>query len=136
MIVTPEALVGKRVLIVEDDWLVALLLEDFLIELGCTPVGPCSGMSDAMEAVRSEVFDLAVLEVNLNGERSYPVAEALTEQQIPFLIVTDYGEEAIPPGRSDWGVCTKPFKIDDLAAMLSSRLESEDPSARKRTLAH
>jgi two-component SAPR family response regulator len=118
MSATPQTLAGKRVLIVEDEALVAFMLECFLAEVGCIPVGPCNSVAKALEAVWTEAFDLAVLDVNLNGEMVYPVAYALAERHIPFLFVSGYGKSAIPPGRNDWKVCVKPFTIDDLAAML------------------
>jgi CheY-like chemotaxis protein len=120
MYVSPPALVGKRVLIVEDELLVALLIEDLLADLGCSTLGPCGNLCNALEAARTGLFDLAVLDVNLGGEMVYPVAEALTARRIPFLFLSGYGEEAIPPGHANWKVCAKPFKADDLAEMLSA----------------
>lgn len=120
MFVSPSALVGKRVLIVEDELLVALLIEDLLADLGCSVLGPCGNLRNALEKARTEVFDLAVLDVNLGGELVYPVAEALAERRIPFLFLSGYGEEAIPPGHSGWKVCAKPFRADHLAEMLSA----------------
>jgi CheY-like chemotaxis protein len=117
-------LIGKRVLIVEDESLVAMLIEGFLEDYGCSIVGPCGTIEQALEAARSEVFDLAVLDVNLRGKKVYPVAEVLTERHIPFLFLSGYGEEAIPPGRTNWKVCAKPFKGNELVDMLSSALSS------------
>jgi DNA-binding response OmpR family regulator len=116
------ALAGKRVLIVEDELLVALMLEDFLVEFGCNVVGPCGTVENALQAIRTEALDLAVLDVNLAGERVYPVAEALAERHIPFLFLSGYGEDAIPPGHADWKVCAKPFRGPELAGMLSAAL--------------
>jgi DNA-binding response OmpR family regulator len=115
-------LVGKRVLIVEDEFAVALMIGDFLVEFGCTPLGPCSSLASALDAVRNESFDVALLDINLNGERVYPVAHALAERRIPFMFVSGYGEDAIPPEHSDWRVCSKPFRGDELEALLSAAL--------------
>ena len=123
MAVTPPILVGKRVLIVEDELLVALLIEDFLVEFGCSMVGPCGSVSKALDAARTETFDLAVLDVNLAGEMVYPVAEVLESRHIPFLFLSGYGEQAIPADHLDWRVCSKPFRGDVLATMMSSVLE-------------
>lgn len=109
-------------LVVEDELLVALMIEDFLTEFGCTTIGPYGTVETAMEAVRNEALDLALLDVNLSGERVYPVAEALAERHIPFLFLSGYGEEAIPPGHADWKVCAKPFRGADLAAMLCAAM--------------
>jgi DNA-binding response OmpR family regulator len=127
MMITPPILAGKRVLIVEDELLVALLIEDFLVELGCSTLGPCGSVANALVTARSETFDLAVLDVNLAGEKVYPVAEVLAERHIPFLFLSGYGDEAIPVGRSEWMVCAKPFKGDDLATMMSAALTASAP---------
>jgi hypothetical protein len=70
-------IVGKRVLIVEDELLVALLIEDFLTEIGCDVVGLCGRVQTALDTVRTKAIDLAVLAVNLHGEQVYPVAALL-----------------------------------------------------------
>jgi CheY-like chemotaxis protein len=124
MFTTPPALVGKRILIVEDELLVALLIEDLLDELGCSTLGPCGSVAKALDAARSEAFDLAVLDVNLAGEKVYPVVEVLAERGIPFLFLSGYGDEAIPPGHREWKVCAKPFRGADLATMMSAALEA------------
>nr|WP_294545970.1 response regulator [uncultured Rhodopila sp.] len=118
MTAAERALSGKRVLVVEDELLVALMIEDFLTEFGCTTIGPCGTVETALHAVRTHALDLALLDVNLSGERVYPVAEALAERHVPFLFLSGYGEEAIPPGHADWKVCAKPFKGAKLAEML------------------
>jgi DNA-binding response OmpR family regulator len=124
MFVAPQVLAGKRVLIVEDELLVALLIEDFLAELGCSTLGPCGSLANALDAARTESFDLAVLDVNLDGEKVYPVAEVLAKRRIPFLFLSGYGDEAIPVGHSEWKVCAKPFRGNDLATMMSAALEA------------
>lgn len=113
---------GKRVLIVEDESLVAFLIEEYLADAGCDTVGPFGSVAKALEAVRSETFDLAVLDVNLNGERSYPIADALEERGIPFLFLSGYGDTGIPSGRCDWKVCAQPFRGNDLTGMLAAIL--------------
>lgn len=124
MVRKPSALAGKRVLIVEDEMLVALLIEDFMAELGCSTVGPCGSVAMALDAIQTETFDLAVLDVNLAGEMVYPVAEILAEKRIPFLFLSGYGDEAVPAGHSDWRVCAKPFRGDELASMMLAVLEA------------
>jgi DNA-binding response OmpR family regulator len=102
-----------------------MLIEGLLQECECIIVGPCSTLEKALETARSETFDLAVLDVNLRGQRVYPVAELLSERRIPFLFLSGYGDEAIPPDRAEWKVCAKPFKGDDLMKMLSETLMLE-----------
>jgi CheY-like chemotaxis protein len=115
-------LIGKRVLIVEDEYLVAMLIEDVLEECGCSVLGPFGTVDAALEAARTETFDLAVLDVNLRGIKVYPVAELLAERHIPFLFLSGYGDEAVPLGRSTWKVCAKPFKTKDLIEKLHRAL--------------
>jgi CheY-like chemotaxis protein len=128
--VIPEVLFGKRVLIVEDEFLVALMLEDVLVDFGCIPVGPCYSLAQALGAVRTETFDVALLDVNLDGEKVYPVAYALAKRRIPFLFVSSYGDAAILPGHSEWKVCAKPFKACDLAEMLAGALRGANFSTQ------
>jgi DNA-binding response OmpR family regulator len=128
MFIAPQVLVGKRVLIVEDELIVAMVIEDFLLECGCVPVGPCASVAQALNAVRTEGLDVAVLDVNLDGEMVYPVARALTERRIPFLFMSGYGQEAIESGQSDQFVCAKPFAGGELVAKLAAMLEGAGPA--------
>jgi CheY-like chemotaxis protein len=122
MAVKAASLAGKRVLIVEDESLVAFLIEEYLADVACVTLGPFGSVTDGLEAVANQAFDLAVLDINLNGERSYPIAEALTQRGIPFLFLSGYGDAGIPPGHDDWKVCTKPFRGEDLTVMLAALL--------------
>jgi CheY-like chemotaxis protein len=119
MFLAPAVLANKRVLVIEDESVVAFLIEDFLTEFGCIIVDTCCSLAAALQAVETKFFDLAVLDVNLRGERSYPVAEALTAQRIPFLLTSGYGELAVPPG-CDWTVCSKPFTQEVFGTLLAS----------------
>jgi CheY-like chemotaxis protein len=125
MFIPEPLLAGKRVLIVEDESMVAMLIEGLLEECECSIVGPCGTFEKALEAARTETFDLAVLDVNLRGTMVYPVAELLSERHIPFLFVSGYGDDAIPPGHDAWRVCAKPFKGNDLVKMMSAALLAE-----------
>lgn len=122
MAIEATSLVGKRVLVVEDESLIASLIEDYLADVGCDTVGPFDSVAGALEAVRSETFDAAVLDVNLVGERSYPVADALTARGIPFLFLSGYGDAGLQPGLRTGRICTKPFRGDDLTGMLAAIL--------------
>jgi DNA-binding response OmpR family regulator len=82
-----------------------------------------------LDAVRTQDFDLAILDVNLAGEMAYPVAELLRERNIPFLLLSGYGTEAIPSGHPEWKVCAKPFKGEELVSMVLAVLE---PPGRPR----
>lgn len=120
MALAAPLLVSKRVLVVEDEALVAMLIGALLEDCGCSVVGPCGSVGAALALAATDTFDLAVLDVNLRGEKVYPVAELLTRRQIPFLFLSGYGKDAIPAGRDEWKACPKPFKADELIAMLQA----------------
>ena len=108
---------GRCVLIVEDEAIVAMLLEDLLQEFGCHAVEIASRVDTAL-AVTARIFDVAILDVNLKGETSYPVADLLELREIPFLFATGYGIQAIPEKYRRHTVLQKPFRKQDLAEAL------------------
>lgn len=110
---------GLRVLLVEDEIMIALLLEDMLAELGHTVIGPVARLGKALEVTRSEAFDLAFLDVNLSGEEVYPVAEALAARGTPFVFVTGYGRTGLRAPYGDRPTLQKPFRRRDLAQLLA-----------------
>lgn len=118
----PPELAGKRVLVVEDEMLIALLVEDMLVDAGCILIGPFARVSDALAAAKTEVIDLALLDVNVAGEKVFPVAHALEERGVPFLFLTGYGESAMLQVRPDWEAVAKPFFPDKLAERLARKL--------------
>ena len=111
-------LAGLRVLVVEDEMLVSLLIEETLAGEACVIVGPFDRVGSALVSAQTEALDAAVLDVNVAGEKVYPLAEALAARRIPFLFVSGYGRNAIPHDRPAWRVCEKPFKEEELLAML------------------
>jgi DNA-binding NtrC family response regulator len=111
-------LAGRRILLVEDEVMVAMLLETILEDEKCTTVGPFGDVSSALAAARRETVDAAVLDINLAGEMVFPVAEALAERGVPFLLLSGYGATALPQDRRHWPVCDKPFKSDELVSVL------------------
>ena len=116
------ALAGRRVMIVEDELLVAMLLEEALVEHGCEIVGPFSTVETALLAARGVVADVAVLDVNLRGKRVYPVAELLEARGIPFLLMSGYGRDGVPAEHANWVACSKPFLPGDLVTALAGLL--------------
>jgi CheY-like chemotaxis protein len=100
--------------LVEDEILVAINTEDALVELGFEIAGTATNLSRAVELAREEALDLAVLDVNLNGEASFPAAEVLRARGIPFLFATGYGLEGIDPTLADAPTLKKPYRISDL----------------------
>ena len=105
-----EALSGRRVLIVEDESLVAMLLETILEDMGCTPVGPAANIDEGLKlATDGERLDAALLDVNVAGRQVFPVAEALKERGIPFVFSTGYGEGGLPDEWRGQRTIQKPF---------------------------
>src|SRR3954468_4979224 len=86
-----------RILLVEDQMLVAMHLEDLLADLGCAVLGPTGTVADALTIVRREPLNGAVLDINLRGERSFPIARELRVRPVPFFFVTGYGSSILPP---------------------------------------
>jgi CheY-like chemotaxis protein len=119
-------LASKQVLVVEDELLVSMLIEDVLVDAGCRVVGPFTNLSDALSAARNEAIDIALLDVNLRGEKVYPVADILTERGIPFVFLSGYGKNAIPNNRPNWRVCSKPFSPNDLTQILTERIRDRN----------
>ncbi|MEO9189944.1 MAG: response regulator [Acetobacteraceae bacterium] len=120
-------------MIVEDELLIAMLIEDALVAEACVIVGPFASVSEALAAAKTETLDVAVLDVNLRGEKVYPVAEALAERGVPFLLLSGYGANAVPPDHPDWRAYTKPFNPRDLAAILAEQIRpGRDHTANDR----
>jgi len=111
-----------RILIVEDEMMVSMLLEDFLEELGYSPVGPATALEKAVAMAREAEIDAAILDVNLNGLDTYPVAEILRERGIPFAFATGYGGNAIIEDFRNTPVLSKPFQLGDLDRAVSEVL--------------
>jgi DNA-binding response OmpR family regulator len=118
---------GARILVVEDEFLVAMLLEDILESAGCVVAGPIPRIADALAAVDRETYDAAVLDVNLAGERIDPVANALSQRNIPFMFVTGYSATAVPGGFAERPRLCKPFKMGDLLNTLSNLVGASTP---------
>jgi CheY-like chemotaxis protein len=101
-------------LIVEDEPLVAMLVEDAIAELGLTASGPAARVDKALQLIEERAPDGAILDVNLAGEQVYPVASLLRERQIPFLFMTGYGEEAIRDDFDKMPIVKKPFTVEQI----------------------
>ena len=126
---------GLRVLIVEDEALIASLIEDFLLDLGCEVVGPAMHMKDAVELAREAAIDGATLDVNIVGEKVYPVADILTERGLPFVFMTGYGAAGLRASDSGRPVLQKPHFIDHLVDIMAGwrSYSSRPPNRPART---
>ena len=116
-----SALAGKRILLVEDEVLIAEMVVDMLIGLGATVVGPATSLASGLSLARSEEIDAAVLDVNLRGESIDPVAELLEGRGIPLLFATGYGMAA-GSTRRNAPVIDKPYTQERLASALARAL--------------
>ena len=108
-----------RILVVEDETIVAMLLEDILDELGYAVVGPVARVQPALALLEQEEVDFALLDVNLVGERSYPIADALAERGKPYVFVTGYGLAGLDEAYRDRPVLQKPFTRERLEQALT-----------------
>jgi DNA-binding NtrC family response regulator len=121
-----SVLSGCRVLVVEDEMIVAWLLEDILSDLGCAVVGPAASVKQALAMVGAEAIDAAVLDVNLDGEMSYPVADALAARGVPFVFSTGYDKNRLLDGYRTFPALQKPFHRSDLGDTLAKLLASKE----------
>ena len=116
------ALAGKRILLVEDEFIIAAMAEDMLTDLGATVIGPASTIAVALRLVETSAIDAAVLDVNMGGERIDPVVEALGARGIPIVFATGYGERTL--GRAQEApILDKPYTQEKLAAALERILK-------------
>jgi DNA-binding NtrC family response regulator len=121
---------GRRVLVVEDWLVVAQEIENLLKELGCTVIGAIPRLEKALECARSETFDAAVLDVNLNDEEVYPVADELLMRGIPFVFMTGYDSAALPQEFRQWPRLEKPFSSDEFVRALTKALSMPKSDAQ------
>ena len=118
-------LAGKSVLVVEDEAIISFLLEDMLVELGAADVRIAANVGTALAMIGTQRPDLAVLDVNLGGERVYPVAETLETGGVPFVFTTGYGKTGLDPRWTKKAVVSKPFTVplmqDALRTLLAAK---------------
>jgi CheY-like chemotaxis protein len=119
---------GLKVLVVEDETIISMLLEDMLQELGCSGIWHASNVGSAFAILDGHEPDLALLDVNLGGELAYPIATRLGDAGIPFVFTTGYGRAGIPEIWSPTPVIQKPFALSALAKALQSVLEQRRSS--------
>ena len=108
-----------RVLVVEDEMMVALLVREMLADFGYRVVGPIAQLDRAVETARKEAIDVALLDVNINGREVYPVATTLTDRGIPFVFVTGYGQAGLRPEFRACPTLQKPYRPEDLRDIIA-----------------
>lgn len=129
---TTPGLAGMRVLVIEDETLVAMLLEDALAELGCEVVGPVARLDAARRAIACERFDCALVDINLHGRPAYPLAGLLQARGVPFGFVTGYDASGVERTFSRRPVLSKPFNTEQLRAVLLGLSRAGQPRPRSR----
>lgn len=110
---------ARRILIVEDETMIAMMAEDFLIDLGWDVVGLVGSLDQALLQAREADIDAAILDVNLRGHDSFAAADILSERNIPFVFASGYGADGLAGRFDNVPVLTKPFHRDDLERALS-----------------
>ena len=114
-----KLLSGRRVLVVEDEMMVLMMIEDMLADLGCESVTAAATTDQAIALINAQFFDAAMLDINLNGTRSHSIADALVARGVPFIFSTGYSGHNMMDGYRDRPMLKKPFNFEELAAILT-----------------
>ncbi|PDS80440.1 response regulator [Rhizobium sp. BC49] len=112
---------GKRILIVEDEYFLADEARRMLEKAGATVIGPAAGVTAALDLVDNEEIDAAILDVHLDGEFVFPVAEELERRDIPFVFATAFDRSVIPAKFAGFILCEKPTELEKIAEALFSQ---------------
>ena len=113
---------NRRVLVVEDEMMIAMLIEDMLEEFGCTLVGPATTVPRALDLIAKENVEIAVLDLNLDGQDTYAIADALRQKNVPFIFATGYGSTGLRQEYGNRPVLQKPFQSQALESALAGAL--------------
>jgi len=120
---------GRRILVVEDEMLILLMLEHLLVDLGCESVTSAATIDNAIDLIHTQSFDAAMLDMNMGGEESQPVAEALIAKKVPFFYCTGNGGNEMNNGYAGQAVLRKPFRFADFVDAFA-RVLSIDTTAK------
>lgn len=118
-------LAGRRMLVVEDEMLVLMNIEMALEDFGCSAIHAAASVAEALALLGRHGFDAAIVDVNLGGEKSYPIADALARLGIPFVFSTGYSDHGDRPDLEDRPVLRKPYTRAALVAAFESLLPDE-----------
>jgi CheY-like chemotaxis protein len=120
-------LAGKRILVVEDEALLAMTIEDVLADAGATVVGPASAVARALDLAADGPLDAALLDINLGDERSDAVAEMLRNRGVPVVLATGYGSASVP---GDTPVLAKPYREKQIVEALAAAIAQARKNSR------
>lgn len=118
-------LAGRRILVVEDEMLVLMNVEMMLEDLGCSAIYAAASVAQALVLVTEQNFDVAILDVNLGAEKSYPVADILKQRGVPFAFSTGYTDHGHRTDLEYWPVLRKPYLREDMVAVFRQLLDKE-----------
>lgn len=115
-----QSTVSKRILVVEDELMIRMLLQDMLTDLGHAIAAETGRIDEAVALARKGDFDVAILDVNLNGQPVTPVVEVLVERGLPFVFATGYGQRGVPEPYRQTPTLQKPFQAEALAEAIQT----------------
>jgi CheY-like chemotaxis protein len=124
-----SVLQGKNILVVEDELIVAMMIEQMIEDVGATAIGPATSLEQALDLATNAELDVAILDLNLNGKRTGGVATLLRDRGVPFVFATGYGSS----GREDFGqkgVLQKPFQMAQFVSALTSAIDADGDTKR------
>lgn len=122
---------GGSVFLVEDEVMIRMMVADMLDELGYRVVAESGEIGEAIKLAQSAEFDIAILDVNVNGKVISPVAEVLQARDLPFIFATGYGAQGLPEEFRNRPTLQKPFQMETLAQMIERTLKSPPPDLRQ-----
>jgi len=125
---------GRRVLVVEDEYLLAMDLTERLQELGVEVIGPAATVGGAIVLLEANQVDGAILDINIRGERVYPVADRLKQKNIPFVFTSGYSSELEPDAYASIPRCIKPTDFETVARLLAAEMNPVDANAPQRRM--
>jgi CheY-like chemotaxis protein len=120
MAIETKSAMGRRVLVVEDELMIRMLLDGMLTDLGHTIAAEAGGIEEAIALAKAAEFDLAILDVNLNGQPITPVVEILIQRGLPFVFATGYGARGVPEAYRANPTLQKPFQSETLAQAIDA----------------
>jgi CheY-like chemotaxis protein len=122
--IADQELGGRRVLIVEDEALIAGLIEKILGDAGCTVIGPVASAKHALNIIEQGPIDAVLLDISAGDEEAYPVADLLADRGIPFMFVSGYAQRDMPVKYRQYAYISKPFEPAEMLALLGKAIQA------------